>query len=241
MPSRAFGVFNRYNSKEVQSLSRIFRERNAGRGPNIDYGLLHGALILLVSGWETYCEDVSLEAVDKICRSNEIQFEDMPDNVKREILRYAWPERIDNLNLLTTDLARLPGTGWKSVFESKIMSFIRDFNTPKFAQTRGKNLTQLFGLYLSSDVVAELDRLSTLENLGGTVDNIVRVRGAIAHRGRPNAADHFYAEGLEEYLDQITKACAAIDCIIHSEFRETYEITPWRMTRTVTNHLPGYV
>lgn len=240
MPSKAFGVFNGYNSYEVKTLSTIFRERNARRGPNMDYGLLHGGLILLASGWETYCEDVSLEAVKKICTKPDVQFDNLPDNVKREILKHAWPERIDNVNLLETNLAKLPGEGWKSLLQERLKGYVRDFNTPKFAKAKGKNLTNLFRLYLSANVKGELERLSEIQDITTKIDKIITIRGAIAHKGQPNSRDRFYAAELEGYLDQVIKATAAIDCMIYSEFRNKYNITPWRMTRTVTDHLPGY-
>ncbi len=240
MPSAAFGVFNGYNSYEVKSLATIFKERNAGRGPNMDYGLLHGGLILLVSGWETYCEDVAAEAVRKVCSLDNIHFDDLPENVRNGILQYTLDFKLDKNNILQSNLAKLPDGGWKKVWEERVKNYLRDFNTPKFRRGRGKSLLELFGLYLSSDVKRELEQLTGLNNITDLIDKIISIRGTIAHKGRPDDADRFYAEGLEQYLAQATKACAAIDCMIYTEFREKYNITPWKMTKTVSEHLPGY-
>jgi RiboL-PSP-HEPN len=240
MPSHSYGVFEKYAVKEVEGLIAIFRERNANPGPNTNYGLLHGGLILLVSSWEAYCEDVSKEAVNKMASDTTLRFDDVSETLRRRILQYALPKNPDNVDLLKTELPNLVGEGWRRLLENMIFDYLKDFNSPKFSRTTGKSLTELFKRYLSSNVATEVSRLTGIENLAKKIDKMVTVRGTIAHRGKPEPADHFSANGLLEYLTNTRAACAAIESIIQAEFSANLGIIPWRITGALTAKLPNH-
>ena len=241
MPSKSLNFFNRYTVKEVRSMTTIFRERNANPGPNTNYGLLHGGLILLVSGWETYCEEVSREAAKEIIREDKkIPFSLLPDSVKNAIIQYAYIENLGNKNPLETNLVRLPDDGWKKLFIETIDEYLRDFNTPKFNRSSGKNLKNLFKKLLSANIEQEISDLTGVPDMAADIDKIISIRGDISHRGTPDQKDRFDANGLLSNLKTIQRCCAALDCIIHREFGERYGFKPWQMTKTIWQHLPGY-
>tara|TARA_R110002072_G_scaffold91255_5_gene203541 strand:- start:5176 stop:5808 length:633 start_codon:yes stop_codon:yes gene_type:complete len=202
--------------------------------------LLHGGLILLVSGWETYCEDVSKEAVKKITEAENLTFDDLSQKIRRQLIRHSYPPNIDKVDPLETGLAKLPGEGWRGLFVEMIEEYLSDFNTPKFTKPQGKNLQKLFKLYLEGNVMTHVPSLTRTENITEEIDRIISVRGDIAHRGKPLNEDRFYADDLICYLEHVRNACAAIDSIIWREFRTLYGITPWRMTQTIQRLLPGF-
>jgi hypothetical protein len=239
MPSQAFGVFSGYTSYEVETLIGIFRERNAKRGPNTNYSLLYGGLTLLVSGWETYCEDVAVEAISKLVSQERLRFEAVPDSIRREILKYASGENLSAMDPLASKVARLPGNGWKTLLQEMVKDYLSDFNTPKFRRGRGKNLVALFKLFLDTNMVQEIDAILAEQGVSNTIDKIVTVRGAMAHRGFLEGEQRIYADDLQGYLNTVRRASAAIDVIIYTEFRGRYGLTPWNITKPIREVLPN--
>jgi RiboL-PSP-HEPN len=240
MPSSAYDIFEKYTVREVNGLIQIFRERNLARGPNVNYGLLHGGLILLVSGWEAYCEDVSKEAVGKIANTTRLRFDDLSEFQRRMILKDAASVNIERVDPLETKLARLVGDGWKLLMVEMMSDYLSEFNSPQFIRQRGgKNLKELFKMYLTNNVSEEISRLTGIDDLANAIDSMVKVRGAIAHRGEPDAVDHFAADGLQLYLNNTRAACAAVEQIIQSELMNRFQITPWRITARISDQLPN--
>ena len=242
MPSKAFDVFDRYTVNEIRTLVEIFSERNDQRGPNTAYGLLHGGLVILVSGWETYCEDVSKETVGKLVGRKNLTFDALPASTRRAILKYAYQENFHNADPLDTRLAKLPDKGWQNILYEMVEHYLQDFNTPKFKKGEGKkNLKKLFSLFLSTDVEEVIQKLTGKNNLGEKIDQLIEIRGTIAHRGKLEKEDKFFAKDLEDYLNIFHVVCAAIDAIIQQEFGLRYgSPVPWRATNTITKHLPHY-
>ena len=242
MPSEAFRIFDNYTVTEIETLADIFSERNdKKRGRNTAYGLLHGGLVILVSGWETYCEDVSKEAVKELVGRNNLTFDKIPKTAQREILKYANQENVDKVDLLKEPLAKLPDEGWKGVLYETVEDYLRDFNTPKFNRKKGKNLKELFSHFLSTDVEEAIYKLTGKNSHVKSIDKLIKIRGNIAHRGKLEEKDKFLAKDLKNYLNTFHIACAAIDAIIRQEFGLRYgSPVPWKATNTITKHLPHY-
>ena len=245
MPSDAFYVFNKYTVKEIKNLAKIFSEHNDKLGPNTAYGLLHGGLVILVSGWETYCEDVSKEAVKILRGAKDLTFGDLPKSIRREILKYAYQENFHNQDPLDTSVGQLPDEGWKGVLCKMVEEYLQNFNTPKFNKNKDKDkaktkdLKKLFSLFLSKDVEKSIQELTGINKHSDEIDDLIRIRGDIAHRGEPNKKDKFNEKDLRIYLATFHKACAAIDAIIWQEFRSYHSVkTPWQLTDTIKRHLP---
>lgn len=241
MPSKAFNVFDKYTVKEIKTLADIFSERNDQRGPNTAYGLLHGGLVILVSSWETYCEDVSKEAVKILVGEKKLTFGDLPKSTRRAILKHAYRENLSNMDPLDTRLAKLPDKGWQNILCEVVEHYLQDFNTPKFNKGEGKkNLKKLFSLFLSTNVEEVIQKLTEKDNLGKKIDQLIEIRGTIAHQGKLEKEDKFFAKDLEDYLNTFHIVCAAIDTIIWQEFGLRYGSAPWQVTSRIKTHLPHF-
>ena len=242
MPSEAFKVFDEYIVKEIETLANVFSERNDHSfGRNTAYGILHGGLVILVSGWETYCEDVSKEAAKKLVGRKNLTFDKIPKTAQLEILKYANQKDVNKVNLLEAPLAKLPDEGWKGVLYDVVEDYLRDFNTPKFNRKKGKNLKELFSHFLSTDVEEAIYELTGKNSHVKSIDRLIKIRGNIAHRGKQEKKDKFLAKDLKNYLNTFHIACAAIDAIIRQEFGLRYgSPVPWKATNTITKHLPHY-
>ena len=108
MPSQAFRVFNGKKTREVLEIADVFEEINAHPGPNTKYSLLNGALVLLVSSWEVYCEDVCRQAVKKVQGRPSLSFAQLNEKLRKDLIRYAGDQYKGKQDPLTEKLAMLP-------------------------------------------------------------------------------------------------------------------------------------
>ena len=238
MPSKSFSEFKRYTVKEVEPLRSIFVAHNLKHGRNTAYSLVYGGLMLLVAAWETFCKEVSQEAISSL-NKKEVSFCVLPDSTKREILKFANKGPLTKSDPLRSKLAMLPDDGWRPLLTDMVDEFITDFNTPKFHGNKGKNLKKLFGRYLNADIEKLTAKLTHEPTFVKDIDKLVSVRGDLAHKGKLKKVDKFGAEEFDEYILLFQRVCAALDYIIYSEFRTKYRFAPWKMTNKVLDFLPG--
>ena len=144
MPSRAFSVFNGKKKREVLEIADVFQEINNHPGPNTKYSLLNGALMLLVSSGEVYCEDVCRQAAERIERRSSLSFAQIDEKLRRDLIRYAGDQYNGKQDPLTEKLAMLPDGGWRQLLADRLNEYVRDFNTPEFSRQQGKDLNGLF-------------------------------------------------------------------------------------------------
>lgn len=112
MPSSAFNQFKSQRSSEILEIADIFDDLNARPGPNRYYGLLNGALVLLVSSWEVYCEEVCQQAADRICNRASLAFASLPVRARKDILVYTGSNFKGNQDPFAEKIAMLPDGGW---------------------------------------------------------------------------------------------------------------------------------
>lgn len=233
MPSTAFTLFHNTKAKEVREIVEIFRNINNRMGPNTNYSLLNGALVLLVSSWEVYCEEVCRQAVDKIESRNNLEFRHLRERVRKDLVTYAGTNFKGSQDPLLEKIAQLPDKGWKTLLAGKVNEYVRDFNTPKFKRSKGKDLNGLFraalGIKMSNNICEFLED----ENFCDNLDNIVTLRGEIAHTGEAAPENRLTPEILETHTQSFLEASATIDAVIHSEFRNQFEFAPWRITNSI--------
>ena len=230
MPSSAFILLNVQRRKEIAEIATVFAQVNNRRGPNTKHSLLNGGLVLLVSSWEIYCEEVCRQAAEKICNRDGLRFDSLTDQLRRDLLRYAGSEFKENQDPMAQKLALLTDDGWKRLLTDRLEEYIRDFNTPKFRRQRGKDLDGLFRLVLGTRVSSAIEDLLGEAGLCDRLDAIVTLRGEIAHTGEPAPDDRLTADLLREHLASFIEAAAAIDVFVHRHFRERFGFVPWQIT-----------
>lgn len=233
MPSSAFALFNGRRKKEVLELADVFEEVNDRRGPNTKHALLNGALVLLVSSWEIYCEEVCRQAARTMFERNNLRFDQITEQLRRDLLNYAGSEFRGNRDPLNEKVALLPDEGWKQLLCDRLDEYIRDFNTPKFSRQRGKDLDGLFRLTLGTRISVAIEGLLAEPGLCNRLDAIVTLRGEIAHTGEAAPENRLTANIIRQHMASFIEAAAAIDVIIFRDFRQRYGFAPWRITNQV--------
>ena len=233
MPSTAFALFNGRRNREVLELADVFEEVNDRPGPNTKHALLNGALVLLVSSWEIYCEEVCRQAARKIRERNNLRFDQINDQLRRGLLIYAGSEFKGKQDPLTEKVALLPDEGWKQLLCDRLDEYVRDFNTPKFDRQRGKDLDGLFRLVLGTRISVAIEGFLAEPGLCNRLDTIITLRGEIAHTGEAAPEDRLTAEIIRQHTASFVEAAAAIEVVIHRDFRERFGFAPWRITNQV--------
>ena len=235
MPSKALKVFLNKRCKATEALADHFDTVNSRRGRNSHYSLLHGGLVLCVSSWEVYCEDVCREVLTKVLERATLKFDDIPEAVRNNILADAGTSFKTNGPPLTQNIAKLVGDGWKELHLSSVETYLVDFNTPRFHRTKGKNLKQLFRNAFGIDMVKEIEDGLEWPDFCSEVDGIISLRGEIAHTGQVSREKSFESGEFREYVDTFRYAAAAIDYVLYKHCRENYGFAPYQMTSTITD------
>lgn len=140
--------------------------------------VLRSAIVLLVTYWEAYLEDITTEAitliVDKVSDPTKL-----PKDLKKSIIK----ELAKDPNELAS--WQLAGDGWRKLLQDRLPKLQegrdRSFNTPKSHQTR-EFLSVALGI---ADVTKAWEFAErTPEENAAKLDALVETRGQIAHRGK---------------------------------------------------------
>lgn len=233
MPSQAFNSFNGRKKREVLEIADVFEEVNNRPGPNTKYSLLNGALVLLVSSWEVYCEDVCRQVTDKILDRPSLRFAQLDQKLRKDLIQYAGNQYKGNQDPLEEKIAMLPDGGWRQLLADRLKEYVPDFNTPKFSRQRGKDLNGLFRQVLGIKMSRAIEGLLEDEGLCDRLDAVVTLRGEIAHTGDAQAEDRLSPEILRQHTSSFIEAAAAVDAIVHQEFRNKLGFAPWQLTQPV--------
>ena len=237
MPSSAFNLFNGRKRREVIELAEVFRGLNNRPGPNTRYSLLNGALVLLVSSWEVYCEEVCKQAAQKINERQTLKFSQLDAKLKKDLVWYAYNQFKGKQDPLTEKIAMLPDGGWRQLLVDRLEEYLPDFNTPKFSRHKGKDLNELFRQVIGIKISSEIESFLEEEGLCGRLDAIVTLRGEIAHTGEARAEERLSPDLLLQHTHSFVEAAAAVDVIIHQQFREKLGFAPWQITQPLKDVL----
>ena len=142
-----------------------------------------------------------------------------------------------NQDPLLEKVAMLPDGGWRQLLNGRLNEYIPDFNTPKFSRQRGKDLNGLFRQVLGIKMSNEIEGFLEEEGLCGRLDGIVTLRGEIAHTGDAQAEDRLSPDILRQHTASFIEAAAAVDVIIHTEFRNKLGFAPWQITQPIRQAL----
>jgi len=237
LPSSAFNVFNNKKRAEVLEIAQVFEDINNRPGPNTKYSLLNGALVLLVSSWEVYCEDVCKQAAASIHGRASLTFANLDEKLRKDLIQYAGSQYKGNQDPLLEKVALLPDGGWRQLLVDRLAEYTPDFNTPKFTRQRGKDLNGLFRQVLGIKISTALESFLEDQGLCARLDGVVTLRGEIAHTGDAQAGNRLTCALLRLHTASFIEAAAAIDVIIHREFRTKLGFAPWQITQPIRNTL----
>lgn len=178
MPPHVQGLIQ--NVTEVSNLLEIHRKiTTPGPGKKHDVQILHkSAIVLLVACWEAYVEDL-VKAALLFMTKNCADYRSFPKTVL---------ERVASKNS-GLDAWNLAGDGWKVALQANLTDVlartIGTLNTPKTAQ-----VDELYKKALGVDCLSASWRWNgrSVEQTTKALDELVTLRGSIAHRVTASAA-----------------------------------------------------
>jgi len=190
------------NLKDVKKLLELHaQEGGAKQGRRYGLEVLNkSAIVLLTSFWEAYCEDVAAEGLEFIVE-HAPDADKLPTTIKRAVA--------EQLKKDSHDLAiwQISDKKWRDLLLSNMADLkrLRDrkLNTPK-----SDNIDQLFASAIGLDKVSQAWRWEkqTSEKARSRLDDLVTLRGSIAHRGK--AEEAVLKVQVEEYLGLVTRLAA---------------------------------
>ena len=138
---------------------------------------LRSALVLLVTCWEAYIEDIVSEGIEHYSTTLKDP-QDLPDSLRRSILKHLARKGQDSY----WDLS---GDGWKNILANllKELKAKRDFSfmSPESQKTK-EFVAESLGL---EDITSSWDfEGRSAEENAALLDKYVKVRGKIAHRAK---------------------------------------------------------
>jgi hypothetical protein len=189
------------NMREVRRLLQIHKELGGG-GPGRRWGsevLNKSAVVLLVACWEAYLEDVASFAFDTSlgkCRK--------PRHFPKEVIkRIGESVRANKDERAVWNLA---GDGWRSVLSDYKKRVIEKFHNPNSGSIDDFFL-RLLGMKAFSQCWHWAGMSS--ERAKTKLDNVVFVRGSLAHRMRHSAPIHLTR--VRDYQGHIRKLVRRTD------------------------------
>jgi hypothetical protein len=183
MPSNAFKRFTD-SASDIDHLIDLHEtmvnvfEADAEPVPEGYEVVFRSAVVLMVSHWEAYIEDICSEALDHLVRHTTD-----PTKLPKEIKKQVAGEIKRSSNEI--EVWKLADAGWKAYLRGRLAAFkeLRDrsFNTPK-AENTADFIKRTLGIedVRSAWSFDGKDSKAISEQL----DRLVAIRGEIAHRGR---------------------------------------------------------
>lgn len=213
MPSGAFKSFE-YNLVDVARLIESHRTLSGGGQGRRGLGhLTRSAVVMACAAWELYLEQLLQECaayfVSQISAPT-----DLPLTVQKEISKHVRDHKHELRPLA------LSGDGWKTVYNEHVSACTGALNTPKS--------TKIDDLFIR---LLGIPQLSSSWAIGSSkVDDFVRVRGDIAHRGRH--ADYVTVAKIQTYVAEIRSAACDTDNSVaeHAKATTGRRYKPWNVT-----------
>lgn len=143
------------------------------------YAIVKSSIVLMISHWEAYVEDICSEAIECIVENIDAS-DELPKELKKKI---ALEIKEDKNELRVWDLAE---GKWKKLLISRLEEYQTQrnwsFNSPKSNQ-----VVEFFNRHLGIVDVSKNWKHNELtpKECKNKLNEIVEVRGAIAHRGHP--------------------------------------------------------
>lgn len=183
MPSNARLAFEQ-NLEDINNLLRyyemvgtMFREQEVETPSGADV-VLRSAIVMLVTYWEAYVEDIVSEGVAHV-----VKHASDPNKLPKDLRKVITTElKADKDELAVWQLA---GDGWRGLATKRLAGLCetrnRSFNSPKGNQTK-KFFCESLGI---PDITKAWQMgIYNSEKFCATLEDFVELRGEIAHRGK---------------------------------------------------------
>lgn len=202
MPSVSFSSFRKKIKSDVDRLIATYEDLTPGGRGRKHLGHITGsAVVVLSAAWELYIEELIVESAGHLIKCVK-HAEQLPDSTKKTL-----SDSVKRKGQHEHAPLRLADEGWKSVLAEICIYKTEKLNTPK-----GGNIDELFDTLLGYSGL--MDSWSIDLN---DIDNIVTVRGGVAHRG---TSDYYVKiNELKEYRRIIITTAFETDNIIPEYFR----------------------
>lgn len=180
MASKARSAFDQ-NAADIQRLLDL-HVRVGGDAPGRRYGLEvlnKSAIVLITAFWEAYCEDIAAEGLEHIV-NNAQSADALPTELKKIVASKIRNAKHD------LEVWKVADDGWRQYLRDHLdeLKEARDrrLNTPKTQQ-----IDELFKSALGIDQISgswKWSKKMTTGRASAKLDRYIRLRGAIAHRGK---------------------------------------------------------
>ncbi len=215
MPSKSYATF-RNLLRDVDKLISLHRTLSEGKKGRKDLGhLTRSSVIMLCATWETYVEDLLLESVLNITNQT-ADASMLPKAVQKTISKFV---RNHNDELKPIEIT---GNGWKKVLQDLATEKMTLLNTPKS--------TIIDPLYRDFLGVAKFS-LFWVSHGTSKVDDFIRVRNEIAHKGA--GANYVRLQKLIGFYDLIVQTVIESDSNLAQELSTKVlpsSPLPWDLT-----------
>jgi len=209
------------NKKDIEILWHVYAEvSRAGKGRKRRADVVTRAAIIFISAcWESYIEDVAMEAFDYLLihASTPDVFPAKVKALAAKELREAKDER---------RIWELAESGWRKILKSHrdniLEKWLRDFNTPK-----SKQVSELFANLIDlRDVTSNWNWHETpSDKASSKLDEYVIIRGNIAHRTKHD--ETIYKSGAKGFLSHVVKLVEKTDEAIRDHLQSLTTEFPW--------------
>jgi len=209
------------NKKDIEILWHIYAEvsgSGTGRKKRADV-VTRSAIIFISACWESYIEDVAVEAFDYLLVNAST-----PDVFPAKVKTLATKELHEAKD--ERRIWELAGSGWRKVLQSHRDNirekWLTDFNMPK-----SKQVSELFAALID---LRDVTRNWTWQEMSSDqarckLDEYVTIRGNIAHRTKHD--ETVYKSGAKDFLLHVVKLVEKTDEAIRDHLQSLTTKLPW--------------
>lgn len=209
------------NKRDIDLLWLIYKDSaTTGKTNERRRSILNSAAIVFISAfWESYVEDVAMEAFDFLL-ANASQADVIPAKIRTLASRKLIAAKDERV------IWTLAGDGWKKVLQTHRDEvhdeWIKSFHSPK-SQSVNKLFFELLEMRnLSENWVSE-----TMPSAQATkkLDHYMTIRGNIAHR--INHENKIYKNDVKDFLGHIATLIEKSDTAISIHLQSLTGVSPW--------------
>ncbi|AKA34961.1 MAE_28990/MAE_18760 family HEPN-like nuclease [Flagellimonas lutaonensis] len=199
--------------EDVDKLSETHLKFTKGKRGRKKLGYLtRSAVVMLCAAWERYNENLLLEAIDLILNKG-ISANELPKKVKQNISRKVKENKNEVYPIELAD------DGWKNLWKGYAVNDTEALHTPN-----SEKLEVLFRRNLGIENYTTLWKSEHIVR----IDELVKVRGAIAHNG--SKAKYVRINQLRKYSTLVKDNSIEIDYNINQLLYKEYGVKSWKTT-----------